>query len=121
MCRIRKYVVCMVCVLCGVLLMACSQVRYVDNHTLSSPYSGYTQIPLPEGKFKQFGALHFRGDREQGDPGRLFLLKRDKGKYMAETIISEREKKSDRFDRTYFSFGADQRNRSVGFQFRFEY
>jgi hypothetical protein len=69
---------------------------------------------------KQFGAVYLRNGTAATADDRMFLLKRDKGKYMAETPMFE-GKQNDTFKRGYFAFGADQRAKSVGMQFRFEF
>lgn len=58
--------------------------------------------------------------QKEAEPGRVFVLKRHEGRYMAETLMFDNsgDPKS-WFDKSYFSFGAQQKTKNLGFQFRF--
>lgn len=107
---------------CLVALAGCNTMEYVDSQEVKQAYSsaerpGVVSVWQSD---KQFGAVYLRNDTATAADDRMFLLKRDKGKYMAETSMFE-GKQNDTFKRGYFAFGADKNAKSLGMQFRFEF
>jgi hypothetical protein len=117
------------------MLTACSGVKYVDNDTLrlieannareqsanqDSAVGSLTALKSEESKPKgQFGALLVTDPNNPEDTGRMFLLKRQDKKYVAETLLNDNsDDKNAFFKQTYFSVGANQSDRSLALQLR---
>ncbi|NDF11836.1 MAG: hypothetical protein EB060_03345 [Proteobacteria bacterium] len=97
--------------------------EYVDSDEVKRAAYSTAERPSETALYqsdKQFGAVYLRNETPSTEDDRMFLLKRDKGRYMAETSMFE-GKQNETFKRGYFSFGADQRAKSLGMQFRFEF
>lgn len=116
-------------ILCGCFSMsACSNMEYVSSHALAKSYNlslhqgGSSVTPLP----KHYGAIKLTRspgvDSEEQPQERVFLLKREKGHYMAETLLFDHSTEPNRtFEKSFLSFGANRDNRSVGLALRFIY
>jgi len=111
------------------LLGACSGVSYVDNAELrtSSFANNFHkgEIGNMPGRPKQFGAFILSDPKATKDSTkgeRLFILKKSGKKYMAETLLTDNsDKKKAAFKKSYFSFGTNRKNKSIGIEFRFTY
>jgi len=106
------------------LVTGCSGVEYVENNRLRSDsdhsYGETLGVPKKFGGFVQDDRI----DPETGEviKGREIILKKHRSKYIAETLLFDNgnEAKST-FKRSYLSFGADRKNKRVGFQLTFLY
>lgn len=105
-------------------ITGCSGVEYVENSKLrsdSSHFYGETKgTPKKFGGFVQKDTI----DPETGEiiKGREIILKKHRSKYMVETLLFDNSNKSkSTFKRSYVSFGADRRQKKVGFELTFMY
>lgn len=65
----------------------------------------------------QLGALRMTNkDAREGDPGRILILQRKQGVYMAETKLNSESKR-----RYFFSLGIDPRSKAPAMGFRMEF
>ncbi len=111
-----------------VLISACSSIKYVSNNTLRDISLADSNISVKE-KARKYGAIIIgKTNREQGKldftkyEHRVFILKTHKSRYIAETLLTDNSgEKKPTFDRSYFSFGADRKNKSFRMQIRFVY
>lgn len=106
---------------------ACSSsVEYLDNGSLQSSnlVSGSYKEDLIAEKgngLKQFGAFVVKTGDKNAEP-RVFVIKREKGKIMAETLLFDNTgEKNSMFEKTFLSFGANRERSSFGISFRFVY
>ena len=124
------------CIITLLISSACSQMEYVDNHTLSQIDGTLVSKQDLKTPFstRQLGGLVFRSKnddettdthaalKEEKHDERVFLIKRDKQKIMAETLLFDNTNVANStFKKSYFSFGADRKRSRVGFEFRFVY
>lgn len=116
-------------------LSACSNVHYVSNNALKyventtaqhediirqdqrkTYYGGFIWVP------KKANTALTQDSKSPKKTPRLFLLKREASHYVAETLLKDNTGIQDAtFEKTYFSVGTDDDNRSVGLRFRFIY
>lgn len=105
-------------------VVSCSSVEYVTSREV--PYvkaSGFSEDHL-DSKKKQFGALLFKAKKKSDTPDdtRAFLIRKDSSSYVAETLLYDNSfDDKATFEKTYFSFGADKKNKRIGLKLRFVY
>lgn len=92
---------------------------YVSNRELREQYAGSAKLPSYWREGTELGAISLKSSSIPGDK-HLFLIKRHKGRYSAETLMFESKEKR-YFDRMFLSVGANYRDNSAGFQFRLEF
>ena len=118
--------------LCIMLLLcmptvACSNMSYVSNQQLEDHYStSFAQLTsAATKKSKHYGAIRLKSysDYEEGvNSDRIFLLIRYDRKYMAETLLFDHSNNTKaNFEKSFISFGADNKNRSISLRLRFIY
>lgn len=104
---------------------ACNSVEYLDRGSLKQDIYSYHS----NGDYrspKNYGAILFRtsksSDASENRNHRMFVLKKQNKKYIAETLLFDNAKnKKSYFKKSYISFGTDRRNKSFGVNFRFIY
>lgn len=125
-----------ICIPLALALSACGGVEYVDNLSLreGSYLSAQQKMDMErdKGKLRQFGALVIGKKKKDGngqtvslngeDTPRVFMLKRNRDAVRAETLLFDNTDESKAmFKRTYLSFGADRKQKTVGLQLRLIY
>ncbi len=122
-----------------VLFTGCAGIDYVPMSALRAD-SNLAQISaamqhIPGKKVRQFGALLIRSqDRPVQDASlygasapkmatdRIFLLKREDSRYIAETLLFDHSNDPHaKFDRSYFALGVDRKKKSLGLRVRFQF
>ena len=110
---------------------ACSTIDYVDSSTFTSytlPKSDDSHMTyITKGDNGGMNGLAFvlKGDDntatgEDGDTA--FFLKKKKSRYMVETVLFDsKDDDNSYFEKSFFSFGADRKKKSVGVELRFVY
>lgn len=127
MIRLRhKFVLAMA--LCGAsLTSACSSMSYVPNAALREDDTVMIHDEDARKAPQKFGALRLMGPAQGNSldavpQERLFILKRSGKSYVAETLLFDHSDDTKAvFEKSFFAFGTDRENKSVGFTLRFVY
>lgn len=101
---------------------ACNTVdiSYINRETIkTSAFAAHKpHYAVGDSKPMQLGALRLTDkDAKEGEAGRIVILQRKRGVYMAETMINTDSTKH----RYFFSVGIDPRNRTPALGFRMEF
>ena len=93
-----------------------------DDLDIAEGFSGSSYIP--KDKTKTLGVLtiaDFNKNEADRDP-KTFLIKREKSKFMAETLLfTSNNKDKDFFDETYMNFGVDRKNHGLSVEFSMKF
>lgn len=105
-------------VLASVVIGACgTDISYVSREEIKSNAFAEIKPRYLEKKPMSLGAIRLTSkDAKEGELGRVFLLQRSKGVYMAETMVKDTGTK-----RYFMSLGIDSRSKAPAFHFRMEF
>jgi hypothetical protein len=122
---IKKYALIPLIFAGGFIIQACTGVQYVDNQTFEQLKLKYNVDLKTDTKDRtvprQLGGLMVPGSKPGENP-HLVLFKREKGKYLAETMLSDNTDDSKAmFKKTYLTFGANKGLDGLSFEFRLTY
>ncbi len=105
-----------------ITISACSGVEYVDNKGLVE--MGIMDNGDNRTKPRKLGAIVINNTDEDAkdEAPRVFMLKRKKSRYMAETVLFDHKGKEKYiFDKSYFTIAADHKKKGLRFEVKFTY
>lgn len=99
--------------LCAAAISACSTVDYVKRGDVAPDM--YAKAGYVNGEKARYGAIELKTDEES----RLFMLRKEKRTYMAETLLSDNSRYADRmFNQAFMAVGHDRNAKALGVRFR---